>query len=140
MKLESVPKLIRFLSLLGLLLLPASLWAQASDQALSVQFSNGMHLGLQSNLRPISLNQIHSWRLDLKDSANRAVSGAEISVIGGMPEHDHGLPTQPQITGEAEPGSYILQGMRFHMPGLWRLEISIDINGFSEMRLLEFRL
>jgi len=54
------------------------------------------------------------------------VSGATLDIVGGMPEHNHGMPTQPQITEELAPGRYLLEGVRFHMPGLWRLTASIS--------------
>ena len=42
-------------------------------------------------------------------------------LIPGMPDHDHGLPTQPQVTSRLENGDYLLEGVRFHMPGKWQL-------------------
>ena len=57
-----------------------------------------------------------------------------------MPEHDHGLPTQPQVTEEVEPGSYLIEGIRFHMPGKWQMQFSIQVNGIVTNALLEFQL
>ena len=87
--------------------------------------SRGISLEIFSQLSPIVINTIHSWEVVLTDE-NGAVSGATLDIVGGMPEHNHGMPTQPQITEEVTPGRYLLEGVRFHMPGLWRLTASIS--------------
>ena len=87
--------------------------------------SRGISLEIFSHLSPIEINTIHSWEVVLTDK-DGAVSGATLDIVGGMPEHNHGMPTQPQITEELAPGRYLLEGVRFHMPGLWRLTASIS--------------
>jgi len=87
--------------------------------------SRGISLEIFSHLSPIEINTIHSWEVVLADE-DGAVSGATLDIVGGMPEHNHGMPTQPQITEELAPGRYLLEGVRFHMPGLWRLTASIS--------------
>ena len=49
-----------------------------------------------------------------------------LSIDGGMPEHDHGLPTAPRVVAELGGGDYRIEGLRFHMSGLWEIQISID--------------
>ena len=57
-----------------------------------------------------------------------------------MPEHDHGLPTQPQITATLDNGDYLLEGVRFHMQGLWLLEIDLQHDGSEDSASIEFVL
>lgn len=97
----------------------------SADPVLSVQTRKGITVDIYSEIAPLDINRIHSWQLRLKDAVGSPVSNAEIELIGGMPEHDHGLPTQPQITAETAAGSYLLEGMRFHMPGKWQLDIKL---------------
>jgi len=87
--------------------------------------TGGISLEVYSRLSPIEINTIHSWEIVLSD-ANGPISGATLEIVGGMPEHNHGMPTQPQITEELAPGRYLLEGVRFHMPGLWRMTASIS--------------
>ncbi|MBS0403079.1 MAG: FixH family protein, partial [Proteobacteria bacterium] len=54
------------------------------------------------------------------------VRGATFRVDGGMPQHGHGLPTQPRVTRELAPGTYALDGMKFSMTGWWELKLAID--------------
>jgi hypothetical protein len=86
-----------------------------------------------SELDPIGINQIHDWVLHVTTAHGNAVSGAHIAIAGGMPQHNHGLPTQPVViedisggdnTGDY-PGNYRVEGMRFHMQGEWEISISI---------------
>jgi hypothetical protein len=85
----------------------------SGEPVLSVQTSKGITVDIYSEIAPLDINRIHSWQLRLTDAQGSPVSNAQIELVGGMPEHDHGMPTQPQITAETETGSYLLEGMRF---------------------------
>jgi hypothetical protein len=43
-----------------------------------------------------------------------------------MPQHGHGLPTQPRVTEELGDGRYRLDGMKFSMTGWWEMKVKID--------------
>jgi hypothetical protein len=77
--------------------------------------------------QPAAINQMHSWKVKLATPAGVPVHGARFAVGGGMPQHGHGLPTQPRVTRELEDGTYLLEGMKFSMTGWW--ELKLDIQG-----------
>lgn len=79
----------------------------------------------RSEVGAISINEMHSWDLQIEDDQGSAVADAEFEVSGGMPAHDHGLATAPAVEPTSEPGLYRLSGLRFHMPGEWELEFSV---------------
>ena len=54
------------------------------------------------------------------------IPGARFAVDGGMPQHGHGLPTQPRVTREVAAGTYQLDGMKFSMTGWWEIKLAID--------------
>jgi hypothetical protein len=54
------------------------------------------------------------------------VADAQINVNGGMPAHDHGLATSPRVTRYLGEGQYLLEGVRFHMPGEWLMKLDIQ--------------
>ncbi len=110
---------------------------QADLQATSAQ---GSTLRIFSAVSPIRINTLHAWQLQLSDASGAAITDATISVTGGMPEHDHGMPTQPVVTGSPAAGSYTLQGLRFHMPGAWEVEFLIEHDGVQETLLVAFEL
>ena len=92
-------------------------------------------LSYESQLNPIVINQMHSWILHVDNADGKAVNDAEISVGGGMPQHNHGLATAPSIMAIGN-GNYQLQGLRFHMMGHWELELSIASGGIEDKVLV----
>jgi hypothetical protein len=75
---------------------------------------------------PISINEIHAWSLHLETPEGQPVAGAQITVDGGMPQHGHGLPTQPRVTRDLGHGDYLVEGMKFQMPGWWVVKFAVQ--------------
>ena len=82
---------------------------------------------------PIPLNKLHAWTLHVEGADSSAIDGATIIVDGGMPEHGHGLPTKPQVTRSLGGGDYIVEGMKFQMPGWWVVQFEISTAEGSDM-------
>lgn len=82
--------------------------------------------------KPAAINQIHAWQIRLTSPSGLPVSGAQIAVDGGMPQHGHGLPTQPQVTPLPVAGSYLLEGVKFSMPGWWEIKLAVQAQGGSD--------
>ena len=94
----------------------------------------------ESALQPIEINRIHNWQLHIENADGDPVTGAEIEVTGGMPAHNHGLPTRPLVTEELGDGNYRLEGMRFHMAGDWEVKINIIHNGKTDVAIVTVTL
>ena len=62
----------------------------------------------------------------IQDQWEAPVAGAIVSVDGGMPQHHHGLPTQPRVTKDYGDGRYLIEGMKFSMSGWWEIKLKID--------------
>lgn len=73
----------------------------------------------------IQINRLHQWILHIEDEAGDPVVAATVNVVGGMPEHNHGLPTRPRVTADLGDGNYRLEGMRFHMSGYWEIVVEV---------------
>jgi hypothetical protein len=73
----------------------------------------------------IAINQLHAWEVRLTTPSGAPVQHAQIDVDGGMPQHGHGLPTQPRVTRELGEGRYLVEGMKFSMPGWWELKLQV---------------
>lgn len=73
----------------------------------------------------IPLNTIHAWNLKVETPDGKPVTDAEITVDGAMPEHGHGLPTQPKVTKNLGDGTYLVEGIKFSMPGWWTMTYTI---------------
>jgi hypothetical protein len=126
-----------------LVLLTAAMWvdeANADDKYAWVSTKGVYKVNFESSLQPIEINQIHSWVLHIQSDDGAPVTGAKLSVNGGMPAHDHGLPTRPRATEELGQGSYRLEGMRFHMRGYWEVSIEIVADGKTDTVTVELNL
>ena len=110
---------------LFLQMLVLNVFAQQESTSVLESEKGFFRLSYESQLNPIVINQMHSWTLHIVDVDGNAVSDAEISIGGGMPEHNHGLATAPSIKTVGN-GNYQLQGLRFHMMGHWELELTIS--------------
>jgi hypothetical protein len=114
--------------------------ANVNNADFRVSSDTGYSIAVYSQLSPIEINKIHSWIIEITDRNNRPLKSANIEMIGGMPDHDHGLPTEPQVTEEVEPGKYLLEGVRFHMQGKWQIIFTIKENGNKDQAILELQL
>ncbi|MDB5917470.1 MAG: Auxin-binding protein [Massilia sp.] len=75
---------------------------------------------------PVAIDKLHSWEIRLTSAAGVPVTDARIGFDGGMPQHGHGFPTSPRVTGELGDGRYRLDGMKFSMSGWWEMKLTID--------------
>ena len=71
------------------------------------------------------VGKLHEWILHIEDTTGVAVDSATVCVDGGMPEHGHGLPTTPEMTGAVGSGDYRIEGMKFSMSGWWVVKFVI---------------
>ena len=85
-----------------------------------------------SSIDPVPVNQIHTWTVHVETAAGQLIEQAEITVDGGMPQHGHGLPTKPQVTQNLGEGDYLVEGLKFNMPGWWEVTFHITANGQSD--------
>lgn len=76
--------------------------------------------------QPVVIGAMHSWTVALTDANGNPVETAEIGVDGGMPQHGHGLPTAPAVTKSLGDGRFLIEGVKFNMPGWWEINLSID--------------
>lgn len=123
--------------------------ALAWTQAYSVQpvgeasrLSDGQHFEVRftSHLDPIAINTMHAWTLHIQDRSGKPVTDATVEVEGGMPDHDHGLPTQPRVTQNLGGGDYLLEGMKFHMGGWWQVTLLIQQGQISDRVTFDLNL
>jgi hypothetical protein len=76
--------------------------------------------------RPEPLNRLHGFDLVIAAPDGRPVTGAVVAVSGQHRYAPNPLPTAPQAAPAGEAGRYRVEGLRFHVPGEWRLAIEIE--------------
>lgn len=94
---------------------------------------------ISSREEPIPINVMHEWTIKIAKDGT-PVDGAEVTIDGGMPEHQHGLPTVPQVTSNTGNGEYLVEGMKFNMTGRWELHVMVTHGGEVDDATFEFTL
>ncbi len=103
--------------------------------------AQGLYRGTYSStLEPITIDKLHSWTLRLETADGQPVETAAISVHGDMPGHGHGLPTQPIVSQHRGHGDYLVEGMKFQMPGWWYVTFDIAAGGKQDTVRFDFVL
>ena len=115
-----------------LLLVSLSVVAKSNIEATKESNNQLFKVSYISKADPIKINKIHTWIIHIEDMNGNNIEDAIITIDGGMPAHDHGLPTQPQITEHLGDGRYLLEGMKFHMLGYWTVTLSIFHDNLSD--------
>ena len=85
-----------------------------------------------SSTGSVPVNQMHQWTLHVETTDGQPVEDATIGVDGDMPQHGHGLPTQPRVTKNLGNGDYLVDGMKFQMGGWWLMDFTITANGKTD--------
>jgi hypothetical protein len=85
-----------------------------------------------AEVNPVPVNQMLTWTLHVETADGQPVENATIAVDGDMPQHGHGLPTRPQVTRYLGNGDYLVEGLKFHMPGWWVMDFVITADGQSD--------
>ena len=81
----------------------------------------------------VPINLIHQWTLHVETADGQPVDNAAINVDGDMPQHGHGLPTQPRVAKNLGNGHYLVGGMKFQMGGWWLMDFTITANGQTDV-------
>lgn len=82
------------------------------------------------SVRPLvespAINSIHAWEIAITARDGKPVDDARIAFSGGMPQHGHGYPTRPRVTGQLGQGRYRLDGVKFSMSGWWEMKLDVQ--------------
>jgi hypothetical protein len=97
------------------------------DLSLTRATENGLYIGkLEPSASPIPVGTIQTWIVAVTTRDGQPLEHAGLSIDGGMPQHGHGLPTEPQVTEELGGGRYKVEGMKFNMPGWWTITLEVS--------------
>ncbi len=91
---------------------------------------------------PVPLNQLFRLSLAVYEGDSRRSQPAadtELLVRGWMPEHEHGMNLVPEVRPLGG-GRFAVEGMLFHMPGRWQLEVEIRRSGAAERATFEIQV
>ena len=87
--------------------------------------AQGIYKATLNPPEPLRVRKLQTIEVSVVDANGKAIEDATITVDGGMPEHGHGLPTQPRVTRNLGEGRYQIEGVRFNMGGWWEFKLAI---------------
>lgn len=97
-------------------------WDTATAQSTAAQRFTVSYASIPA---PIPLNEPFDLELTLEPAEGAALADTlVVSVDARMPEHGHGMNTTPEVSVR-EDGTFIVDGMQFHMPGHWELYVDV---------------
>lgn len=97
------------------------------DLSLTRATEHGLFVGtLEPSASPIPVGTIQTWTVAVTTPDGQPVEHAVLSIDGGMPQHGHGLPTEPRVTEELGGGRYKVEGMKFNMSGWWTTTLEVS--------------
>lgn len=97
------------------------------DQSRSRKTANGLYVAaIAPEIPDIKQGELHAWVLTVTTPDGKPVDDARVEIDGGMPDHNHGLPTSPEVTRHLGDGRYRIEGMKFSMSGWWELRFDIS--------------
>lgn len=95
-------------------------------------------------LRPrdgaIPLNRIHAWTVEVTTAGGDPFRPTRLAFSGGMPQHQHGFITEPRVTRALGPGTFLIEGVKFHMSGDWTLRVELVGPSGPDVASLEVRV
>ena len=81
---------------------------------------------------PLRIHEIHDWIVGIELAKGSSEIPTHVRFDGGMPSHGHGFVTRPRVTRNLGGGEFLVEGVKFHMPGDWVLEITVTSRGASD--------
>jgi hypothetical protein len=106
--------------------------ADVDTSAVRISSKKLFKVSYKSESMPISVGRIFTLRLRVETMDGKPLQGAEIAVNGSMPEHGHGLPTRPEVSKGVTDGDYIVQGLKFSMPGWWMITFHVNAKDMDD--------
>lgn len=98
------------------------------------------HVRYRPEAGGVPVNRIHAWVIHVENAKGEPVEDASLTVDGGMPAHNHGLPTAPRQTRYLGGGDYLVEGLRFHMMGEWEIRLDISAGGKADKAVIPLHL
>jgi hypothetical protein len=69
--------------------------------------------------------QLHEWIVRVERTDGGPARLHHVGFDGGMPSHGHGFVTTPRVTRDLGGGEFLVEGVKFHMPGAWELRVTV---------------
>ncbi len=114
--------------------------ADAEQQWPIVSAGTQIRATLEPRSGSVEIGRFQDWILRLEGPDGSPIDQAQILLGGGMPDHGHGLPTQPVVTEYLGEGRYLIEGLRLNMAGRWVVACGINAPVARDRLTFEFNV
>ncbi len=83
-------------------------------------------------VEPLTLHRMHDWIVGIELVGTASEIPTVVEFDGGMPAHRHGFVTRPRVTRNLGGGEFLVEGVKFHMPGEWVIQVTVTHRAGSE--------
>jgi hypothetical protein len=111
--------------------------AARQSPILQPSISGAYRVALQLEDPEAARDRLHAWRVRIEHTSGEPVAPARLAFSGGMPQHGHGFQTAPRVTGKLAEGWWRIQGVRFHMAGVWTLRVEFAAAEGADVAIVE---
>jgi hypothetical protein len=120
------------------LALACLVWRSIPAQSVPL-FSETRHFSLRiiGLRKPEQINRMHGFGLLLATADGTLVAGAAVRLTGHRLHAPNSLPTAPRVSPGPDAGVYLVEGLRFHMAGEWRLVFEIESGKIRDRAMLD---
>jgi hypothetical protein len=106
----------------------------ASEFGFGPRTSNaGLYTATLLPIAPLQKRKLQAVQVAIADANGAPIQHAQITIDGGMPQHGHGLPTQPRVSKQVGSGVYEIDGVRFNMGGWWEFKLSVTTDSGTDL-------
>ena len=73
----------------------------------------------------VPIAEFHHWIVHIETADGEVFVPTRLGITAGMPAHGHGMTSEPLATRRLDDGSFVIEGMKFHMAGKWVLTVGV---------------
>ena len=107
---------------------PAHANCAEGDGSLKLEAPDGAPFAVTVKTRPGTIAVGEPFAADIAVCGKDGKTAERIAVDATMPAHNHGMNYAPEVK-DLGGGRYAAEGLLFHMPGTWRVEVSVYADG-----------
>lgn len=99
--------------------------SQAGGDAAAKSRSGRFHISVAPRDPRALRSSLHDWVVTISRVDGTPAAVDQVFFDGGMPAHGHGFVTAPRVTRSLGEGRYLVEGVKFHMPGAWEIRVGV---------------
>lgn len=80
----------------------------------------------------IPTNRFQAWSIAVTAADGKPLTETALAVSASMPQHGHGMLVQPRVSRQPGSGKFLVEGLKFHMPGYWEVKLTVTATGQTD--------